>query len=306
MQTPSGTEDAPNNSAALLVRWGLGVGVLVAITTTLVAPVTAASLPPAKTSVVAVPAGWTRVEIQGTLTSVNARSATFVLSVASHEKPTVRIVKLAGGSVVQVKASFVDDVGELRVGDQVKVWGYTQPEGSVLAAHVLVLSRRGNSALSVPAPASSARSGLYGLVLAVSDEGFTVVTDAGLVKEVLRAPIARIQGSAGGTELKEFDIVQVDGNVLSDGNFSATRIVVEFAGGTARRLGGRVTAVVPEASLFVLDDAVYVNVLPATFIVQGTALRSVRDLVVGRSVQVVGAVGATPFVVKGRIVVLHI
>jgi len=305
MQNLSRTEDAPKNSAALLVRWGHGVGVLVAVTT-LVTAATAAYSPPAKTSVVAVPAGWTRVEVQGTLTSVNARSATFVLSVASHEKPTVRTVKLPAGSVVQVKASFIDDVGELRVGDQVKVWGYTQPEGSLLAAHVLVLSRRGNSALSVPAPAPSARSGLYGLVLAVSDEGFTVVTDTGQVKEVLRAPIARIQGVAGQAELKEFDIVQVDGNVLSDGNFSATRIVVEFAGGTTRRMSGRVTGVVPEASLFVLDDTVYVNVLPATFIVQGTALRRVRDLVVSQSVQVVGAVGATPFVVKGRIVVLHI
>jgi cytoskeletal protein CcmA (bactofilin family) len=306
MQTLSETEDVPKNSTALLALWGLGVSVLVAVTPPPVPDVTAAYLPPAKTSVVAVPTGWTRVEVQGTLTSVNARSATFVLSVASREKPTVRTVKLPGGSVVQMKSSIVYDVGELRVGDQVKVWGYTQPEGSLLSAHVLLLSRRGNSALSVPAAAPFARSGLYGLVLAVSDEGFTIVTDAGQVKEVLRAPIARIQGSAGETELKALDIVQVDGNVLSDGNFSATRITVEFAAGTARRMNGRVTAVVPEVSLFVLDDAVYVNVLPTTFIVQGTALRSVRDLVVGRSVQVVGAVGTTPFVVKGRIVVLHI
>ncbi len=214
------------------------------------------------------------------------------------------MVKVASGSVVQMKTSFVEDITELRVGDDVKVWGYAQPDGILLAAHVLVVNRKGASALTVSAAPPSPRPGLSGVVLAATKDALTVLTETGQLKEVLRTAIARVEGGAGPVELREFDIVRIEGEMLSDGNVSATRIVVEFVGSTARRQSGRITMVVPEASLFVLDDAIFVNVVPDTFIMQGTALRTVRDLGVGRSVQLVGVSGATLYVLKARIVAL--
>lgn len=262
--------------------------------------------PIVETASTPLPSGWARAEVQGTIASVNVRSGTVVLSVAQREKTMTRTIKLASGSIVQIRSSFVEDVSELRVGDQAKVWGYALPDGTMLAAHLLVLNRRAIAAPAVSVAASVGRSGLYGVVLTVSDDAFTMLTDAGSLKEVLRAPIAQVQGTTGTRGLEEFDIVHVDGNVLSDGNYSATRIVVEFSGGGGRRISGRVTAVVPEASMLVLDETIYINVLPTTFIIQGTALRSMRDLAVGRTVHAAGPSGATRFVLKSRIVTMSI
>ncbi len=262
----------------------------------------AGSLDGARTAAIALPSGWTRITVQGTITVVTPRTGTFLLSIPQRERRTVRVT---GGSVVQIKSSFVDDVGELRVGDDVKVWGYAQPDATLLAAHVLVLSRKGGSPLAAITSPASPRSGLHGVVLSTSEDMMTVLTDAGQVKEVLRTAIARVEGDAGPAEPREFDIVRIDGNMLSDGNISATRIMVEFVAATAPRFSGRITAVVPEASMFVLDDASFVNVVPDTFIVQGTVLRALGGLGIGRSVQLLGVSGVvTPFVVKARVVVL--
>ncbi len=257
----------------------------------------------ARTAAITLPSGWTRVEIHGTISAVTPRTGLLLLSVPQREK---RTVKVASGSVVQMKTSFVEDITDLRVGDDVKVWGYIQPDGVLLAAHVLVVNRKAASALTVSAAPPSPRPGLSGVVLAATEDALTVLTETGQVKEVLRTPIARVEGGVDPVELREFDIVRIEGEILSDGNVSATRIVVEFVGATARRLTGRITMAVPEASLFVLDDTIFVNVVPDTFIMRGTALRTVQHLVVGRSVQLLGASGATPYILKARIVALSL
>ncbi len=285
------------------LRFLRGILSLLTFTCAIVALVGLGNPEGARTAAIALPPGWTRVEIQGTISAVTPRTGTLLLSVPQREKRTVKVVS---GSVVQMKTSFVEDITELRVGDDVKVWGYAQPDGILLAAHVLVVNRRGASALTVSAAPPSPRLGLSGVVLAATEDALTVLTETGQLKEVLRTAIARVEGGAGPAELREFDIVRIEGEMLSDGNVSATRIVVEFAGATARRLSGRITMVVPEASLFVLDDTIFVNVVPDTFIIQGTALRTVRDLGVGRSVRLVGASWATLFIVKPRIVALSL
>ncbi len=260
---------------------------------------------PIKSAATVPPPGWVQLDVHGTITAVNSRGGTFLISVPQRDRSLSRTVKVISGSVLQIKATatFFEDVSDLRVGDETRVWGYGQPDGSLLAAHVLVLSRRtlvSQRQVGVP----STRPGVYGVVLAVGEETFTVLTDTGQVKEVLWAPMARVEGAPGPAELRQFDIVRIDGKALSDGNLSATRVTVDFIGATARRLSGRITAVVPEANLFVLDDTVFVNVVPDSFLVQGTALRTVSELTVGRSVTVVGAIGTTPSVVKGRVIVL--
>ncbi len=286
-------------------RWLRTVCVAVTVLALLVAPSVRAGPGgggEGKSAAISLPSGWARVEVEGTVATISAHTDTFVFSPQQKDKAGPRPIRLVSGSVIQIQFNLAAGLTDLRVGDQVKVWGLSQPDGTIVAAHVLVLSRRGPSptlAAVVPLPA---RGGARGVVLAVSEDTVTLLTEAGQVKEVLRAPTVKVEGSVSGPALQEFDIIRVDGNVLSDGNISATRIVVEFSGSNARRLPGRITAVIPEASLFLLDDAVFVNVVPETFIVQGTTLRFVPDLTIGQRVQIVGPIGATPFVVKARVV----
>lgn len=274
---------------------------VLAIGVALLSPAVSGGAQGGKGSAIALPDGWTRVEAQGTITTLSPRTDTFgflspLKDIGSHS------VKIISGSVIQIKSNLAAVYADLRVGDQIKLWGIAQPDGTVLAAHVLLLSRKGQSLSAASALPLPAKTGMHGLVLAVGEDMLTLLTDAGQLKEVVRAPTVRVQSGDSSPTVQEFDIVRVEGDALSDGNISATRIVVEFAGTKARRIFGRVTSVVPEASLFVIDDAAFVNVVPETFMLQGTALRSVQDLSVGRRVLVIGAIGATPFIVRARVV----
>jgi len=257
--------------------------------------------PQALTATPVPPPGWTRLETHGTIAALSPRVGTLLLSGPQRERRTVKIVN---GCVVQIKSNFVEEISALRVGDDIKVWGYGQPDGTLLAAHVLALDGRRAAVQAGAAAPPAPKPGVTGVVLGASEDVLTVLTSSGQLKEVLRTGIVRVEGGAGPVGLREFDIVRIEGEMLSDGNFGATRIVVEFVGAEARRLSGRITAVVPEASMFVLDETIFVNIVPDTFLMQGRALRTVRDLGLRRTVQLIGASGATPFVLKARIVAL--
>ncbi len=250
---------------------------------------------------IALPVGWGHVEALGTVVAINVRTGTIVFQPLQRGP---RSVKVVDGTVIRIKSNYDAGLADLQVSDQIRMWGVSQPDGTIVAAHVVLLSRKGQAVpIEAAAPAPEKR-GMHGVVLAVSPGTLTLVTDAGQVREVLSAPTVRLESVSSGSEVEENDIVRVEGRLLSDGNVSATRITVEFASGRAGRIVGRITSVVPTASLFVVDDAAFVNVLPGTFILQGIALKSLNDLGAGRAVRVLGAPGVTPFVIKARIVIV--
>ncbi|MBI4278015.1 MAG: hypothetical protein HY660_06125 [Armatimonadetes bacterium] len=247
-----------------------------------------------------------RFEVKGTVTSVRADGATLtILPEGPGAQGPLVIRMVAGGTVVVMDDGVSTEPHAAQPGDRVPVWGWRYADGALTAGRVHVLGRRAGGA-SAGIARAEARSTIRGVIVGRAP-AVSLLTEQGTVRVVVLTAATRVNGQrSSSADLRVYDIVSADGTVNADGSITAIRISVEFAATSAARVTGVISQVTAESSL-VLGPSTWVNLLPETWIVQGTSRRSPRDLVPGTAVTVYGttsAGGPRPTVIAARLIVI--
>lgn len=249
----------------------------------------------------ALPRGWARVSLAGTL--VSASPATGLMSVAAvaPSKAEVfeggsawRTLSLYGKHFVRVlpQSVMTDSASRpigweaLRGGDHIEIWGVMNP-GEEIMALAMVFSTPQGAKPAVPAgPAGH----VAGVVTGRSGSTIDVVTDAGTRHAVLLTAATQVRAegpAAAASSVSPFDVVQVDGAVNSDGSVVASHVTVQFVSSQGAQVSGPIEAVRRDVGGLLVGGTM-VCTSAQTYFVQGASRLWIAQIAAGRPVTVYG------------------
>ena len=236
-----------------------------------------------------------KVEVEGTVTSVNPGALMFTMNVTKDQKrvgSSSVIVLVQRATELEVRQDDDDDdheharriasITDVRVGDRVKLEGFRLDDGRILALKLKIRNRR------IAAPPEPQGVVAQGVVTAKGGSTLTVVGGDGVTKVVLVTAATDVRGQRNSfAAIQTTDVVVVQGTMNADGTVSARRIEVVFAGGT--QMPGVITAKSTVGPQFlILNNSLAVSIAGDTRIVSGGHLRSFTDLQVGQTITVSG------------------
>lgn len=226
------------------------------------------------------------VRVEGAVTAVYPASSAFLLR--TPWAGTLRVLvgraaelTLGGGEEEAYRHAAIGDV---RVGDRLRLDGFRLHDGRVLALRLEVKNRI-VAASSATWPDRAARG------VVIDKTGGTLILsgdDRAGPGTVLVLPTTEFRGlRASMAAIRLGDLVHVRGSVNSDGSIAARVVETVLGGGTVWR--GRITeAPGGEPAFLMLDGRLAISLFPHTRIVSGGQLRAASDLRVGRQITVIG------------------